>query len=223
MYDDAGRGIAVDALGCAYITGSTQSPDFPTANAIQIRLNGFQDGFVSKLNETGTALVYSTFLGGRERETANGIAVDASGNTYVTGGTSSDDFPTANELQSSFQGRGAFSSSDGGASWGAGIKFIPVHHFSHRPGSDPLNSSVIYVGTDDRGLYRSTNGGSSWIAINNGIPDLTSQGYPGFYSSIRDLEIDRNNPMTLFAGTYFSGLLKSTDGAIAGLRRGSLK
>lgn len=212
MYEDAGKGIAVDALGCAYITGRTESQDFPTANPLQITMNGVQDGFVSKLNETGTALVYSTFFGGRERETGNGIAVDASGNTYVTGGTSSDDFPTANALQSSFQGRGAFSSSDGGASWEAVSNSFPFTTSVTALAIDPLNSSVIYIGTDGRGLYKTTNGGSSWNAINNGIPDYTSQGFPGFYNPIRDLEIDRNNPMILFAGTYLSGLFKSTDG-----------
>jgi hypothetical protein len=222
MNEDTGRGIAVDAVGCAYITGLTQSPDFPTANPIQIGLSGFQDGFVSKLNETGTALVYSTFLGGRERETGSGIAVDASGNTYVTGGTSSDDFPTANALQSSFQGRGAFSSSDGGASWGALSNSFPFTTSVNALALDPLNSSVIYAGTDDRGLYKSTNGGSSWIAINNGIPDFTSQGFPGLYTPVRDLEIDRNNPMTLFAGTYLKGLFKSTDGGSSWTPKGFL-
>src|SRR5207253_2166676 len=78
MFDDIGKGIAIDAVGNAYITGQTSSPDFPKANALQSILGGFQDAFVAKLNATGSALAYSTFLGGREGESGNAIAVDSS-------------------------------------------------------------------------------------------------------------------------------------------------
>jgi hypothetical protein len=90
-----GRGIAVDASGCAYITGSTSSSDFPTtAGAFDTSVSG-TDVFVTKLNSTGTALVYSTFLGGAlGNEQGSDIAVDASGCAYVTGYTYSSDFPT---------------------------------------------------------------------------------------------------------------------------------
>jgi hypothetical protein len=89
-----GYGIAVDAAGDAYVTGWT-STDFPTTpGAYQTTYGGADDAFVTKLNPTGTALVYSTYLGGTGDEQGFGIAVDAGGNAYVTGYTSSADFPT---------------------------------------------------------------------------------------------------------------------------------
>jgi hypothetical protein len=97
--DDNAWGIAVDSSGSAYIAGSTNSTDFPTANPLQPAFGGNLDGFVAKLNPSGTALVYSTYLGGSAFDSAVGIAVDSSGNAYVTGGTESTDFPTMNPLQ----------------------------------------------------------------------------------------------------------------------------
>ena len=92
---DDGNGIAVDSSGNAYITGDTQSANFPTLNAIDPTFNGgFLDCFVTKLNATGSALVYSSYLGGSVNDSGNGIAADSAGNAYVTGLTDSDNFPT---------------------------------------------------------------------------------------------------------------------------------
>jgi uncharacterized repeat protein (TIGR01451 family) len=102
--DDFGTGIDVDNAGNAYITGTTESADFPTANAIQSSKAGGQDVFVTKLNHDGTALVYSTFLGGKSADSVSAIALDSAGNAYVAGDTSSADFPTANPLQGSNHG-----------------------------------------------------------------------------------------------------------------------
>jgi hypothetical protein len=90
---DGGQGIAVDAEGNAYITGGTTSTDFPTMNPFQAFLDGSDDAFVTKLNSTGSALIYSTYLGGSGAGSGSGIAVDVSGDAYVTGFTSSTDFP----------------------------------------------------------------------------------------------------------------------------------
>ena len=100
--NDSGNGIAVDAGGNAYVTGSTTSTNFPTtANPLQPTSGGGNDAFVTKFNVAGNALVYSTYLGGSAGDSGNGIAVDAAGNAYVTGVTSSTNFPTtANPLQS---------------------------------------------------------------------------------------------------------------------------
>jgi len=92
---DAGNGIAVDTRGRAYVTGSTQSADFPTTpGAFDRTFNGgFNDAFVTKLNASGSSLIYSTFLGGTGSDDGLGIAV-RDDNAYVTAPTSSADFPT---------------------------------------------------------------------------------------------------------------------------------
>ncbi len=98
---DQGNGIGLDAAGNAYLTGFSYSPDFPTRNPVQATNRGQSDAFVTKLNPTGTALVYSTYLGGENDDHGNGIAVDAAGNAHLAGNTYSTDFPTVNPLQSS--------------------------------------------------------------------------------------------------------------------------
>ena len=87
-------GMAVDSQGNAYVSGQTMSTDFPVVNPIQAALSGLGDAFVSELNPQGSALVYSTYLGGSGTELADFVAVDAAGNTYVAGWTQSADFPT---------------------------------------------------------------------------------------------------------------------------------
>jgi hypothetical protein len=99
-----GEGIAVDSAGNAYVTGSTTSSDFPVVNAIQPVLDGFGDAFVTKINPAGSALLYSTYLGGSNGEGARGIALDSAGNAYVTGITESLDFPTLNAIQPAYAG-----------------------------------------------------------------------------------------------------------------------
>ena len=102
--NDAGKGIAVDAAGSVYVAGWTESPDFPTASPIQPFYGGSRDAFVTKLSPNGSALIYSTYLGGRDLDLGNldsDIAVDAQGNAYITGDTLSDDFPIANAVQPS--------------------------------------------------------------------------------------------------------------------------
>src|SRR3989441_149346 len=105
--DEDGFGIAVDAAGHAYVAGITFSPDFPTtARAFQPSSPG-GDAFVTKLNPSGAALVYSTYLGGTGSDLGFGIAVDSFGNAYVTGQTFSSDFPTTEgAFQTTFGGGG---------------------------------------------------------------------------------------------------------------------
>jgi hypothetical protein len=93
---DQGRSIAVDATGNAYVTGFTDSTDFPTSlGAPGGNLAGGQDAFVTKLDAAGSALAYSTYLGGTANDPAAGIAVDGTGSAYVTGTTSSSNFPAS--------------------------------------------------------------------------------------------------------------------------------
>ena len=90
-----GYGIAVDSAGNAYVTGNTYSTNFPTTDgAYDVVLGGSSDAFVTKLNPAGSDLAYSTYLGGSDWDSGRGIAVDGTGNAYVTGETRSTDFPT---------------------------------------------------------------------------------------------------------------------------------
>jgi hypothetical protein len=129
---DLAAGIAVDAAGNAYITGTTQSTNFPTtAGVFQPTFRGFQDVFLTKLNPTGSGLFYSTYLGGSDRDNGSAIAVDASGNVYVTGQTNSTDFPTTG---------GAFQTTFGGS--GSGCSNAPGDAFVTKLA--PTGSALIY-------------------------------------------------------------------------------
>jgi hypothetical protein len=103
---DNAEGVAVDSTGNAYVTGQTYSTDFPTAAPIQAVNGGNQDSdaFVTEINSSGSALVYSTYLGGSSMDWGNAITVDSSGNAYVLGFTRSADFPLAGSLQSTCGG-----------------------------------------------------------------------------------------------------------------------
>ena len=119
---ESGLAITVDRAGNAYVTGRTCSTNFPIANALQPThgisgSTGYsgcgdafvrEDAFVTKLNTSGSALVYSTYLGGNENDLGLGIAVDSAGNAYVAGRTCSANFPTANPLQAEFGGGGEY-------------------------------------------------------------------------------------------------------------------
>ena len=96
--------MTVDASGNAYITGQVHAAGFPTQNPFQGSFGGYSDAFVTKLNPSGTALIYSTYLGRGDLDEANDIAVDGSGNAYIIGETKSVDFPTQNPFQSSLRG-----------------------------------------------------------------------------------------------------------------------
>ena len=103
--DDFCRGIAVDSAGNAYVTGVTYSADFPVQGAPQTALRGEADAFIAKINASGTAIVYSTFLGGDSFDEANAIAIDGTGAAYVAGDTLSWNFPTTSAaIQSTLKG-----------------------------------------------------------------------------------------------------------------------
>jgi hypothetical protein len=100
---DRGRGIAIDSDGNAYVTGMTDSDDFPTQNPFQT-ISQDMDVFVAKLSEAGNELAYGTLVGGNNYDYGSGIAVDDFGNAYITGATSSSDFPTHDPYQSNKRG-----------------------------------------------------------------------------------------------------------------------
>jgi uncharacterized repeat protein (TIGR01451 family) len=96
---DISYSIAADSNGNAFVAGVTYSSNFPTQSPYQATIAGSDDAFIAKLNPSGSGLVYSTYLGGSNTEEAHGIAIDDSGSAYVTGRTSSTNFPTKNPYQ----------------------------------------------------------------------------------------------------------------------------
>lgn len=96
---DAAYAIAVDRAGYVYVTGDTDSRDFPVAVPAQGSSGGADDIFVAKLSPDGSQLIYSTYLGGSEADVGAGITVDSAGNVYLTGDTSSPDFPVVTPIQ----------------------------------------------------------------------------------------------------------------------------
>src|SRR3972149_3898644 len=107
--DEEGRDIVIDSSGNASVTGRTASSGFPVtqANAFQGAFGGgYADAFVTRLNPSGSGLLYSTYLGGSESDEGDGIALDPSGNLYITGYTASQNFPALNPLQNTLRGAG---------------------------------------------------------------------------------------------------------------------
>lgn len=103
--NDAANGITVDGQGNVYVTGFTMSTDLPTADPYQAAFGGGKgDAFVTKISADGSAILYSTYLGGSDRDIGLNVVVDGDGNAYVTGQTLSTDFATENALQESFGG-----------------------------------------------------------------------------------------------------------------------
>ncbi len=204
--NEIGFGIAVDSTGNAHVVGNTESTDFPVSDgAFQTSYGGGRFGgdvFVTKLNSTGTGLIYSTYLGGSEKDIGFGISVDSAGNAHVIGTTSSSNFPTTAPLQRKNVSGPAFKSTDGGNTWSPindGLSATRVAALA----IDPLSSSVIYAGTTT-GLFKSTNGGRNWSAANTGLAGQ-------FGVSVLALAIDPQNPATLYASVP-PGLFKSIDG-----------
>lgn len=150
---DVGAGVAVDSAGHCYVSGSTDSSDFPTTSAaFQTVHRGSSDAFVAKLHPSGSSLVYSTFLGGSKGDSGSAIAVDGSGSAYVTGPTTSDDFPTLRAFQ---RGGGGFITRLNPA--GSGLVFssyLASYSFdaaSQRVAIDP-NDNILVSGTAEANL-----------------------------------------------------------------------
>jgi hypothetical protein len=101
---DAAGGITIDSTGNAYVAGTTNSLDFPTASPFQAALSGTGDAYLTKIKPDGTGLIYSTYLGGGASDLATSVALDISGQAWVGGYTLSTDFPTVNPIQGSNHG-----------------------------------------------------------------------------------------------------------------------
>ena len=190
---DYGVGIAVDAVGNAYVAGGTDSVDFPIQNAIQAANAGGRDTFVMKLDPLGSAIVYSTYLGGSDNDLPGlGIAVDAVGNAYVTGETASTDFPTDNPIQGMYGGDDdAFVtkiSADGSA----------LVYSTYLGGSNfDIGYGITVDG--DGNAYVSGYTGSADFPIQNAIQDAKAGYYDAFVAKLNA------NGAALVYSTYLGG------------------
>lgn len=205
----SGNSIALDPMGNIYVAGTTnlgsfQGDSFPVVNAFQSTFGGnSQDAFVFKLNATGTALIYSTYLGGRGNETATGIAADGNGNVVVGGFTDSLNFPVLAPIQQ--DGGGVlFKSPDGGITWQASNAGLG-QDTAFVVAIDPTNPSTLYAGQGfltPTPVSKSLDAGATWTAVSAGLPDDT------FTSII----ITPTNTQTLYAAGSSGGVFLSTDG-----------
>ena len=168
---DDGRAIAVDARGSAFVTGTTNSPAFPTtAGAFDTGHNGDDDAFVTQLDATGGGLAYSTFIGDSASDVANAIAVDGQGGAYITGVTDSPGFPTT---------AGAFDTSHNGGDDAFVTKLAPggaALAYSTFAGSS-LDESGFGVALDGPGnLYVAGGTASPGFPTSAGANDTTFNG-----------------------------------------------
>jgi photosystem II stability/assembly factor-like uncharacterized protein len=237
-----GTSIAVGPDGSAYATGYTVSRSFPLRRALQDQLNRgvpfrccvnclhqaffglelTEDAFVTKLNPSGTRLVYSTYLGGTGQDEGHAIAVDSSGNAYVTGGTCSRDF-ASNELSGATDAFVAKISSSG--------RTLVYSRLLGGSGDDAGNSFALdasgnaYVAgqTDSMdfpataGAFQAKAGGSaSYMSLDGGVNWTAATGLPD--SPVNVLAVDPTNSLTVYAGigncVKSGGVFKTTDGGI---------
>lgn len=201
--DDFGTSIAVDGDGNAYVAGQTFSSDFPvTAGSLQPAASRIGDAFVTKINAAGSALIYSTYLGGDGGDAAIGIAVDASGNAYVAGTADSFDLlsvRSATGIQSARRGNPIYKTANRAGNWSAsanGLRSSTINALA----IDPKNTNVIYAATNDS-VFKSSDGGANWARLNLAT----------FFSlRVSSIAVDPVNTSTIYAGAN-TFIYKSVD------------
>lgn len=198
---DIAAAIAVDSQGNAYVTGNTDSATFPTTAGVFKTTINFGGVFVTKLNPTGTSLVYSTYITGGVfgNTVARGIAVDASGNAHITGNTQATDFPLVNALKTAGN---FFKTTDSAANWSNNNTGLDSEVRSIAVAPNALQ--VVYAGTAN-GPYRSADGGATWTK-------LPTTGLPSFNSFTTAMGVSPVNSAVVFAAINANGLFRSTDG-----------
>jgi cell division septation protein DedD len=176
-----GYGIAVDSLACVYVTGRTDTSDFPTVNPYQASLGGppEDDAFISKLDSMGSVLLYSTYLGGEQFDQGYGIAVDPDLCAYVGGGTLSTSFPTLNAYQG-IKGTGipsdAFLTKLGSA--GSSLVFS-----TYLGGNSSDNGQGIAIDSFERAYLCGCTGSVDFPTINAYQPDQPQVGIQAAFAS----------------------------------------
>lgn len=222
--------IAVDAAGCAYVTGATDSKDFPvrdtvaTNRVVQSFRSGSKDAYVTKFNAAGTAVLYSTYLGGTSADTGNAITVDGAGHAYVAGQTLSSGFPVTNAFQFLYGGtqdgfltkletNGArlFSTFLGGTGKDV-INRIALDLMTnvYLSGTKASGDFPTAVGINRGGVFRSSDAGANW-----------NQGDVGLlHPHVQALAVDPTDGSTVYVGNPL-GVFLSTDGGETWLARNS--
>ena len=185
---DEGYAVGIDGSGNAYVAGTTKSVDFPvTGGVVQTTLQGNgNDMFVAKFNTTGTALTYSTYLGGTQDDVPHDLAVDATGNVYLTGFTLSDDYPTQGAYDAScaydgacgrtIAGKRAAVAGVGGAIL-TGIPDDPTWTLQASGTVDDINDLIWgngqYTVVGDSGTILTSVDGATWTDRSTGTSDLS--------------------------------------------------
>jgi hypothetical protein len=208
---DQANAIAVDPSGNAYVAGQTTSTDFPTNNGYPSSSNAEGIAFISKLDPTGTTLLYSTYLGGTGGESANGIALDTNANVYVTGYTYSTDFPIVNGLQTLLanpNGNGFVARIDTTQSGSASLVYS-----SYLGGGGNASNSAGDFGTaiaaDSRGLMyvtgQTASDGSVTPFPTSANAYQTSLASPNGNAFLAVLNTNQTGSASLAYGTYLGG------------------
>ncbi len=221
----SGMGLAVDASGIAYLTGTTDATDFPTVNPLYPRLAGVRDAFVAKINTVTRTVLYSTYLGGRFLDYGLGIAADAAGNAYVAGQTTSPDFPTKNPAQPALAGEadvfvtkigdqstarlivgndgGVWSTADSGQTWADHNTNLSITQF-YNGSLHPTNANAAFGAGQDNGTAYWT-GTLPWRTV------LGGDGATSAFSSV--------NPDTHWMVSASSlAIARTTDGGVTHTR-----
>ncbi len=209
----SGQGIAVNTDGNAYVTGYTSATNFPTRNALQ-STNGSTafdryNAFVSELSSDGSALIYSTYLGGKGTDAANGIALDGDGAVVITGYATSTDFPTVHAVQPAYGGNGdAFVSKlspDGSSlvysTYLGGGDVENMKQFSSSPGDSGGAIAVDFAGN----AYVTGWTFSTDFPVLNALQPRNGTTAPGTFSAAFVTKLDPAG--SLAYSTYFGGQL----------------
>jgi uncharacterized repeat protein (TIGR01451 family) len=219
---DEGNSIAVDASGNVYIAGQTDSLNFPTSSPLQATGSTGPDAFVAKLNATGSALIYSTYLGGNNSDVATSIAIDNAGNAYITGQTSSSNFPVQNALHPTLGGQFGFLDAFVAKlnSSGSGLVFSTylggdADDIGNSIAVDSVGNAYVtgYAGSRNfpttnplqpnrsgNAIFKSTDSAGNWAASDSGL----------VASFVFDLVFQPGNSSIVYATTD-NGVFKSTD------------
>jgi hypothetical protein len=221
--------VAIDAAGHVVVAGETYSANFPTASALQPQIGGFGDAFIAKLTPAGDSLVFATYLGGIQGDSATGVDIDASSAIYVTGTTFSWNFPTMNGVQPNNNGQSdafvakldaggnlVYSTLLGGMleEYATGIAvdaFGRAHIAGSTMSADFPMTSPIQPSLGGSPVFRTDNGGDTWTGLGSGLRT----------NGVRAFAIDPAAPDTVYAAGELGGVFKSSDAGATWLATGS--